>query len=143
MLFSLGALLIVIIATGVQFSWRFLLIPIPIIELYVFSIGLGLFLAQAAVFFRDTAYLWGVFSTAWMYLTPIFYPVSMLPDKIRFAITSFNPLYFYIAQFRYFVLGGETGWRRDALLGAAAAILMLTAGLVAFARGKNKFILYM
>ncbi|MDR2304633.1 MAG: ABC transporter permease [Treponema sp.] len=143
MLFSLGALLLVIVVTGVRFSWRFILIPIPIIELYVFSIGLGLFLAQAAVFFRDTEYLWGVFSTAWMYLTPIFYPVSMLPDKIRFAITSFNPLYFYIAQFRYFVLGGETGWRRDALWGAAAAILMLAVGLAAFARGKNKFILYM
>jgi lipopolysaccharide transport system permease protein len=143
MLFSLGALLIVIIVTGVRFSWRFILIPIPIIELYVFSIGLGLLLAQAAVFFRDTQYLWGVFSTAWMYLTPIFYPVSMLPDKIRFAITSFNPLYFYIAQFRYFVLGGESGWRRDALWGAVAALVMLIVGLVAFARGKNKFILYM
>jgi lipopolysaccharide transport system permease protein len=40
--FSLGALLAVIIATGLPFSWRFLLIPLPIIELYVFSVGLGI-----------------------------------------------------------------------------------------------------
>jgi lipopolysaccharide transport system permease protein len=142
MLFSLGALILVIVVTGVRFSWRFILIPIPIIELYVFSIGLGLFLAQAAVFFRDVQYLWGVFSTAWMYLTPIFYPISMLPDKLRFAVTNFNPLYFYIAQFRYFVLGGETGWRRDAFWGAVVAIVMLVVGLVIFSRGKNKFILH-
>jgi lipopolysaccharide transport system permease protein len=140
--FSLGALLVVVIATGLPFAWRSLLIPIPIIELYVFCIGLGLFMAQAMVFFRDVQYLWGVFSTAWMYLTPIFYPVSMLPENVRFAVTSFNPLYYYISQFRYFVLGGEGGWQWDALRGAAAAIIMLFLGLVTFSHSKNKFILY-
>jgi lipopolysaccharide transport system permease protein len=140
--FSLGALLAVILATSVPFTWRFLLIPLPIIELYVFCIGLGLFMAQAMVFFRDVQYLWGVFSTAWMYLTPIFYPVSMLPENVRFAVINFNPLYYYIAQFRYFVLGGEGGWQWEALRGAAAAILMILVGLISFSRAKNKFILY-
>jgi lipopolysaccharide transport system permease protein len=142
MLFSLGALLVVIILTGTPFSWRFFLIPIPIIEVYIFSIGMGLLLAQAMVFFRDIQYLWGVFSTAWMYLTPIFYPASMLPEKLRFAVTHFNPLYYYIAQFRYFVLGGETGWWKETLWGMVAAILVLMIGLVFFTRAKNKFILY-
>jgi lipopolysaccharide transport system permease protein len=141
--FSLGALLAVILATSVPFSWRFLLIPLPVIELYVFCIGLGLFMAQAMVFFRDVQYLWGVFSTAWMYLTPIFYPVSMLPENVRFVVINFNPLYYYIAQFRYFVLGGEGGWQRDALRGAVAAILMILVGLISFSRAKNRFILYM
>jgi lipopolysaccharide transport system permease protein len=143
LVFSLGALLVVIILTGTPFSWRFLLIPLPIIELYVFCIGLGFFMAQAMVFFRDVQYLWGVFSTAWMYLTPIFYPVSMLPEKIRFAVTGFNPLYYYIAQFRYFILGGEGSWLGEALWGAVAAVIMLLAGLISFSRSKNKFILYM
>jgi lipopolysaccharide transport system permease protein len=141
--FSLGALLAVILATSVPFTWRFLLIPLPVIELYVFCIGLGLFMAQAMVFFRDIQYLWGVFSTAWMYLTPIFYPVSMLPENVRFAVLNFNPLYYYIVQFRYFVLGGEGGWQWDALRGAAAAILMFLVGLISFSRTKNRFILYM
>jgi lipopolysaccharide transport system permease protein len=78
-----------------------------------------------------------------MYLTPIFYPVSMLPEKIRFVVTGFNPLYYYIAQFRYFVLGGEGGWTGDALRGAVASVVMLLAGLIIFSRAKNKFILYM
>jgi lipopolysaccharide transport system permease protein len=141
--FSLGALLAVVIATGLPFTWRFLLIPLPIIELYVFCIGLGLFMAQAMVFFRDVQYLWGVFSTAWMYLTPIFYSISMLPENIRFGVTNFNPLYYYIAQFRYFVLGGGGDWQRDALRGAAVAAAMLLVGLFKFSRAKNKFILYM
>jgi lipopolysaccharide transport system permease protein len=143
LLFSLGALVLVIIATGLPFTWRFLLIPVPIIELYIFSLGLGFFFAQAMVFFRDVQYLWGVFSTAWMYLTPIFYPVTMLPENVRSGVTNFNPLYYYIAQFRYFVLGGEGAWRGDALRGGIAAALMLLAGLVSFSRAKNRFILYM
>jgi lipopolysaccharide transport system permease protein len=142
LLFSLGALAIVILATRLRLSWHMALIPLPIIELYIFSIGLGLFLAQAMVFFRDVQYLWGVFSTAWMYLTPIFYPVSMLPDGVRFAVTTFNPLYWYIAQFRYFVLGGEAVWQENVLRGAIAAVGMLLFGLVTFSRSKNKFILY-
>jgi lipopolysaccharide transport system permease protein len=142
LLFSLGALLVVIIVTGVPFTWRFFLIPVPIVELYVFCIGLGLFLAQATVFFRDVQYLWGVFSTAWMYLTPIFYPVSMLPEHIRFGVTHFNPLYYYIAQFRYFVLGGEGGWRQDALRGMIVSVVMLLVGFITFSRAKNRFILY-
>jgi lipopolysaccharide transport system permease protein len=142
MIFSLGALIVVIIATGIPFAWRFVLIPIPIIELYLFSIGLGLFFAQAMVFFRDVQYLWGVFSTAWMYFTPIFYPVTMLPERVRFTVTGFNPLYYYIAQFRYCILGGEERWELYVLRGMAASVLMLAAGITAFARAKNKFILY-
>ncbi|MDR1901364.1 MAG: ABC transporter permease [Treponema sp.] len=143
MLFSLGALIMVIIATGVPLSWYFLLIPIPIIELYIFSLGLGLFFAQAFVFFRDIQYLWGVFSTAWMYLTPIFYPVAMLPERIRFVITTFNPLYFYISLFRAFVLGGDPAWPEYLWRGALAAGLMLLIGFVTFSRSKNKFVLYL
>jgi lipopolysaccharide transport system permease protein len=143
MLFSLGALAIVIVATGLRLSWYIVFIFIPIGELYIFCIGLGLLLAQAMVFFRDIQYIWGVFSTAWMYLTPIFYPVSMLPERVRAAVTGFNPLYYYIAQFRCFVLGNEGGWRSDAVKGGIIALIMLFVGLISFSRAKNKFILYM
>jgi lipopolysaccharide transport system permease protein len=142
MLFSLGALVIVIIATGLHLSWHIILIFIPIIELYIFCIGLGFLLAQAMVFFRDIQYLWGVLSTAWMYLTPIFYPISILPENVHFVIANFNPMYYYITQFRHFVLGGEGNWRENALRGAVAAAVMLLTGVISFARSKNKFILY-
>jgi lipopolysaccharide transport system permease protein len=142
MIFSLGALAIVIAATGLRLSWHIILIFVPIGELYVFCLGLGLFLAQAMVFFRDIQYIWGVFSTAWMYFTPIFYPVSILPERVRAVVTGCNPLYYYIAQFRYFVLGNEGGWQGNALRGGIAALLMLLAGLISFSRARNKFILY-
>jgi len=143
-IFSLGALLIMVIATGVPLSWRFFLTIIPIIQMYIFCIGLGLFLAQATVFFRDTQQIWGVFTTAWMFLSAIFYPVEILPDRLYFIVTNFNPLYFYIAMFRNFTIGEAYMGSLDlAIRGAIAAAAMLIIGLASFSYSKNKFILHM
>ena len=70
--FSLGALLIVLIATHSQITWYILMMPLPIIQLFIFCVGLGLFLAQANVFFRDIKYIYGALTVGWMYMTPIF-----------------------------------------------------------------------
>jgi lipopolysaccharide transport system permease protein len=139
----LGALVIVIIATGVPVTGRIVFTLIPIIQIYFFCIGLGLFLAQATVFFRDIIYIWSVITTAWLYLSAIFYPVNVLPEKIYFLVTQFNPLYFYIAMFRNFTIGGPNMGSLDlAIRGAVAAGLMLIVGLISFSRNKKKFILY-
>jgi len=143
-IFTLGALIIVIIATKTPLSWRFVFILIPIIELYVFCIGLGLFLAQAMVFFRDVQHIWAVVTTAWLYLSAIFYPVDVLPERLYFFVTKYNPMYFYIAMFRNFTIGSANMGSLDlAIRGAVAAVMMLFLGLVFFAHNKNKFILYM
>jgi len=143
-LFSLGALIILIFATKTTFTIRFIFVVIPIIQVYIFSIGLGLFMAQATVFFRDLVYIWQVFSTAWLYLSCIFYPASILPDWLRFIITRYNPMYFYITLFRNFTLEGPNVGSLDlAIRGAVAAFLMLFIGIISFSYSKNKFILYM
>jgi len=142
--FMMGALIIVVIATGVPVTWRMFFILIPIIQIYFFCIGLGLFLAQVTVFFRDIMYIWSVITTAWLYLSAIFYPVSILPGKIYFLVTQINPLYFYITMFRNFTFGGPNLGSLDlAIRGAFAAGLMLILGLVSFSHNQKKFILYL
>ena len=142
LLFSLGALVVVMIVTGAKFTWFCLLIVIPLLQLYVFCTGLGLFLAQANVFFRDLRNIWGVVTLAWMYLTPIFYSVDALSPFLRSWIPKLNPMYVYITQFRDFVMTGAWTW--DALIwrGAFLALAMLGIGLWSFAKTKDKFILY-
>ena len=142
--FSLGALLLVMLITGTPITWRFFLVIIPIIQLYVFCIGTGLFLAQITVFFRDVMHIWSVVITAWMYLSAIFYPVTILPEKMQNIISNYNPLYFYITMFRNFTIGGPgMGGTNYAVRGAIAAGLMLLIGIISFSRNKNKFILYL
>jgi len=143
-LLSLIALFVLLIATNAPFTIRYFLILIPIIQLYVFCLGLGLFLAQATVFFRDIIYIWSILSTAWMYLSAIFYPVSILPDWLYTVVTKYNPMYFFIAMFRNFTIGTVNMGSLDfAIRGAVAAGVMLIIGIISFARAKNKFILYM
>ena len=154
---SLGALLIVMIATGVQFRWNNLLIVIPILELYVFCVGLGLFLAAATVFFRDIRNIWNVVTLAWMYLTPIFYSLEtfynkeesnayLAADLLGLLIRRFNPMYMYIQQFRCFILQYSPVWEVPSTeliwRGALAAVIMLLVGGFVFDRTKEKFILY-
>ena len=142
-LLSLGALIILFIATNVPFTIRIFLIFIPIIQLYIFNLGLGLFLAQATVFFRDTIYIWNVVSAAWLYLSAIFYPVEILPDWLYIIVSKYNPMYFYITMFRNFTMGtAGTGNFDLAIRGMISAALILIIGLVTFSRAKKKFILY-
>lgn len=154
---SLGALFIVMIATGEPFRWINLMAIIPIIELYVFCVGLGLFLAAITVFFRDMKNIWSVVTLAWMYLTPIFYSLESFSEKGangQYTVSTLgilerrlNPMYMYIQQFRYFIMQYhidlvEAPWDTLMLRGAICAALMLVVGLLTFNATKNKFILY-
>lgn len=140
--FSLGALVLVMVATGATFSWYNLLIPFVALQLYVFCMGLGLFLAQANVFFRDVQYIYNAITTAWMYLTPIFYPLDMLPPQVMWLVKHFNPMYFYVGQFRDLVYYNRMPGHVIIAAGCTTSVIMLVLGLYCFQKSQNKFILY-
>ncbi len=139
---SLGALILVMIFTGVRPTPYLLLAPLVLLQLYVFCVGVGLFLAQATVFFRDIQYIYSVVTMAWMYLTPIFYPADMLPPQLLTLIKICNPMYCYISQFRGIVLyGWMPAWHLWAY-GCVVACLALLVGTASFLRSQDRFILY-
>lgn len=144
LLFSLAALVLVILITGAPFHWQMLLFPLVILQLFVFSLGLGLFLAQLVVFFRDVQYIYSVVLTAWTYLTPIFYPESVLGEgtALLWAVQHFNPLYSYIAQFRSLVLDGVFPSWNIVSIGILWAVGFLLLGMFSFYKQQDKFILY-
>lgn len=140
--FSLGALLIVMVVTRARFTPYILLFPFVAFQLYLFCIGLGMFLAQANVFFRDIQYIYNAVTTAWLYLTPIFYPIESLPDQVRWIVKHLNPMYFYVGQFRDLVYYGQMPGPLIMLAGWTAAILMMIIGIKSFLKTQNNFILY-
>lgn len=142
MVFSLGALLIVMFVTRAPFHWEIILVPLVIIQIYIFCCGLGFLLAQLNVFFRDIQYIYKAITTAWMYLTPIFYPIEQLPQFLQILIKLFNPLYYYVAQFRDMVLYGRIPGPRIFWGGWIIAFVMLIIGVWSFQKSKDKFILY-
>lgn len=141
-LLSLGALILVMVITKTPFSIYLILLPYVALQLYVFILGMSLFLAQATVFFRDVRYIYAVFLTAWMYATPIFYPVSILPDQMRWFVTHLNPLYYYIEQFRCIVLERTLPSFTLVYRGCIVSLVFLAVGILFFRKNQNKFILY-
>ena len=143
MVLSLGALFIVMVATGSQFHLTLFLLPLVILQLYIFCCGLGFLLAQLNVFFRDIQYIYSVVLTAWMYFTPIIYQLDdRFPRWFHIAVKGFNPLYYYIAQSRDIIYYGNIPGPRVFWGGWLIAFVMLAIGVWSFQRSKDKFILY-
>ena len=140
--FSMGALLLVMTVTGAKFTPYMFLVPIVALELYIFCVGLGMFLAQANVFFRDIQYIYNAITTAWMYLTPIFYPIDALPENVMWLIKHLNPMYFYVGQFRDLVYYCQFPGPKIIFAGCVTSILMLFIGIKSFMKTQDNFILY-
>ena len=141
LIFSLIAVVIMILVTNTKLTWMILLFPLPLIFILVFSIGLGLILSAYSVFFRDIVHLYGVVLTAWNYLTPIFYPADIIPDKYQ-VFLQLNPLYHMIELFRHVVLYGKVPSLGLILTCLFISLGSLALGVLAFYRNQDKFILY-
>lgn len=137
---SFIALVIVIIATGTPLSWTVILVVLPVLYVFLFSLGMGLLLSALVVTFRDLQHLYGVLITAWLYLTPIFYPIDMLPNWVK-HIVHMNPIANIIEMFRDVVMYGivPSGILQVKCLGACAIVMAL--GLWVFYKQQDTFIL--
>ena len=78
------------------------LIPL-LLAFYLFVVGLTAIVSATAVYFRDLAQIVGVVVTLWFYMTPILYPLSMVPEKYQWVM-KINPAYFFIHSFRQILL---------------------------------------
>ncbi len=100
LLFSLVPLLLIMLVTGVQIKATALLIPLPILFVTLIALGVGLTLSTVAMYFADILIIYRVLLTAWMYLTPIIYPLEILPENLQRAL-QFNPLFYGVEIFRW------------------------------------------
>lgn len=140
-LLSLVVLFGVMIATNAPFTIYIIFTSLPIVALLFFTIGVGLIMATANVFFRDLEHLYGVFTMLLMYATPIFYPANIVPPTFRF-IQDYNPIYAVICCCRSVFLYGTLYDLHQLLFAVVSAVITLIIGLVLFYRYQDKFILH-
>jgi len=141
MLFSTIAVIAVILILGLTVRPTALLFWVPMIYALIFSIGLGLILSTLAVFFRDITHLYTVWITAWMFLTPIIYPIEQVPESVRLIIY-FNPMFHFIDYLRNVVMHGTVPGMIENLICLAFAVGFLILGLAMFKWKQGRFILY-
>lgn len=140
LLASFTALLIVMLAMRVELNWTVILAVIPLILVTVFSLGVGLLLAAITVKFRDVMHLYSVFTTGLLYLTPVIYPISILPPSIKIIVLA-NPLTNMLQMLREVMFNRGIPSFGAVMLGVAEAIVALAIGLYVFYKNQDQFIL--
>lgn len=142
LLISLIPLLLVTLISGIFPTKAYLLILFDLICLMVFCLGVGMLLAALMVFFRDIQFLWGVLSMIWMYLTPIFYPDTVLPEQVAWVL-QVNPLYYFITFMRTCVMQGISPEPIMYVQCLLMALGTLIVGAFVFQKTQDRFVLYL
>lgn len=107
---SAVSLMVWLLAYAAIFGWphaTVLLMPVVLIPLLLFTVGLSWALASLGVFLRDVSQFIGLATTVLMFLSPIFYPITALPEKYRHLLL-LNPMTPAIEQARDFLYWGRT-----------------------------------
>jgi ABC-type polysaccharide/polyol phosphate export permease len=141
LIFSLAALVVVIVVTGVKVTPVILLFFLPLIYILMFAIGIGLIMSVLTVYFRDMLHLYGVLLSAWMYLTPLIYPINAVPDYLK-SIIYLNPMYYFVEAFRDIVLYNRIPSLQINLICFSYSVASIIVGLFVFYRNQNKFVLH-
>lgn len=142
LIFTLPAVVFIAIITGNPISWYIFSCVIAIILLCIFCLGISLFLATLTVFFRDMFHLYGVILTALSYATPIFYPLSIIPEEYRW-VSMLNPLVYYLKLFRCSVYENAFPELSLIIICCFLSFFTLVIGGYFFCRNQQKFILYL
>mgnify|MGYP004532833137 FL=1 len=137
---SFCAMIIVMLCTRTELHFTMFLAIVPIIFLVVFSLGVGLALAALTVKFRDVIHLYGVLLTGLMYLTPIIYPMSILPNWVRF-IVNLNPLTWMVEMFRDVMIYNTIPSFTKIVVSLVVSFVTLAIGLWIFYKQQDDFIL--
>ena len=144
--FSLIAVAIVMVFDGVMPTVHVLWFVVGLVLVMLFSIGIGLCIGALAVFFRDLIHLWSVVLTAWTYLTPIFWDLSLLTNsnapRIVVWIVKANPMYNYLEIMRSAFVYQNNPSVTVLALAAIWAVIALVIGIAVFKKTEHKFILY-
>ncbi len=140
-LLSLMVLIPVSIVLKVYPTWNLLLALLPLLNILLLTLGVGLILSTYAVFFRDLEYLWSVLLTLIMYISAIFYQPTKLLESKYAAILQYNPLFCIIDNFRSAVFSSEFNWG-NMFYSLGFNVVILAIGLYVFRRNQDKFILH-
>ena len=135
---SLGLLFGMLVYAGIPFTWKFLTLPIFILIAMISAMGVGLVVSATNVKYRDVGHAIPFVMQIWMFVSPIVYPVSLVPEQWRF-IYGLNPMAGVIEGFRWALLEQTAP---DPMVMAASFVVFvvfLLASLVYFRQMERQF----
>lgn len=140
--FVMFAILVAVYAlTGANVHPNFLVLALPLFLIHIafLGTGTGLIISSLTTKYRDLNVLVSFGLTLWMYLTPVVYPVSQIPESFRF-IMLLNPVAPIMETFRYAFLGSGSFEWFFLLISAAVTAVLLILGMIVFNQVEKNFI---
>jgi len=132
-------LLLMMVYYGIMPTVNVIWLPYLLFLILITSLGVSLWLSSMNVQFRDVKYVVPFFIQAWMFITPVVYPASMITDEFWRAMYALNPMVGVIEGFRWALLGTDTapGWL--ILISTTVAVILLVSGAFYFRRMERTF----
>lgn len=135
---SLAVLMLATLVIGHTLPWTVILMPLVMVPFAIGVLGISWILAALGVYIRDVGQVMGMLMTVLMFLSPIFYPVTALPDRFRVLIY-LNPLTWVVEQARNLMIFGVPLPWKGFLLSTAIACSLAWLGFWIFQRLRRGF----
>jgi ABC-2 type transport system permease protein len=141
-LLALVPLIAIFLITKVPLPATIFLLPVSMLLLSAFSLGIGLILSTFVAFFPDIAEMYPIFLTAWMYLTPIILPEEIYAKILNGWLLRINPLFPVIRVFRLVIYDGKVPTLAEWGIAAGVALGTLLIGWIFFTQKSKSFAYY-
>jgi ABC-type polysaccharide/polyol phosphate export permease len=135
---SLIPLALIMFVMRLNFSLTLLLIPVALLLLAMFTLGVTLVISTLAVFFVDVIDMYGILISAWFYITPIIYPIEIVPENFAFLLR-LNPMYYLVSLFRSLIFDGVMPTPEFWLISIGLALSTLLLGWWVFTKKSDEF----
>ncbi len=132
-------LVLIVLVIGLPIRWSILFVPISMLLLGAFALGVGLIVSTMSIYFPDVADMYNLVLTGWMYLTPIVYPETLIPEAYRYWFFHLNPMYYYVKIFRAPIFDGVLPEPLTLLVAALISLSTLVVGWLFFSKKSDDF----
>ena len=122
---------------GINLKVQVWLIPVMLIE-YFFSLGLALMLSAVEVYFRDVEHIVSVLMMVWMYATPMFYSIQIIPEKYL-PVFYCNPMLYIISMYQQILYYKIVPDMSYVLMGFGLAVISMIMGSIVFKKLEKRF----
>ena len=136
--FSMIPMMAIAFIVKIPIRWSWLFLPVSMFILAAFTLGAGLIISTLAVFFPDVSEMYEIVLRAWMYLTPIIYPIDIIPENLR-KWFMLNPMYYYVQLFRLPIYEGTLPSMQTLMVSAGFALIILVLGWQLFSVKADEF----
>ncbi|NOT85876.1 MAG: ABC transporter permease [Methylococcaceae bacterium] len=137
-LISLCVWALFFVVVNQSLHWTVVFIPLVLLPLVLFTMGLAWVLAALGVYLRDIGQMTGVFTMILMFLSPVFYSADRLPEKFKIAMY-LNPLTFIIEQARDVLMWGKLPNWNGLAIAIIISFIVAWLGFVVFQRTRQGF----